>query len=254
MTTLADTTEAPQRWGRVLGEGIAVFLVAGTAGFLGGIPLMLGLVALLAGPEVIPDLPDRYLELPVEVQALASLDGIALCGSLFEVPVGLLLLWRMVPPGLPAREYLGLKWPGLRQGLGWGLLLLFLDFGYEFLIGWLDLPWSGDDRYDQIARAPLLVPLFALSVVVLTPVFEEVLCRGFLLEGFRRSQLGEIGAILMTSTLWAVLHPGGPVRWLGLILYGSFLALARLRTGSTYLAVLIHGIGNLVAVVLMVSR
>ena len=63
--------EAPQSWAGVLGVGFAIWLAAGTAGLLGGGLLLFGLETLLAGPEA---------------QALASADGLALCGFLFAVP------------------------------------------------------------------------------------------------------------------------------------------------------------------------
>ena len=85
---------------------------------------------------------------------------------------------------------------------------------------------------------------------MLVSIFEELLFRGFLLEGLRRSSLGETGAILLTSALWAVAHPGSPVRWLELFICGVLMALARLRTGSTYLTIVVHCILNLVAVLL----
>lgn len=215
----------------------------------------MGLGTWVAGPEIIENLIEIYPQLSTEMQAILSKDGLSLCGSLFAVPIGLLFLWHMASrTGRPAREYLALKWPGLRQGLGWGLLILAVDYGYIFLADWLDLPFGGDSSYEEIARFPLFLPLLVLSLAVLTPIFEELFFRGFLLEGLRQSRLGEAGAILMTSSLWAVMHSGGPFRWLGLILFGTLLARARLRTGSTYLPVVIHAISNLVAVIVMASQ
>ncbi|HEX5717455.1 MAG TPA: CPBP family intramembrane glutamic endopeptidase [Thermoanaerobaculia bacterium] len=219
---------------RVLVVAFAVWLGSGTVGAIGGGLLLLGLEALLAGPEA---------------QALASEDGLALCGSLFAVPVAIVLLRREAPrPGSTAREYLGLKWPGLRQGLLWGVLLLAADYGYRFLILGLGMPFSNDDRYLEIGSIPLFLPLTFVALAVLTPIFEELLFRGYLLEGLRRSRLGQVGAILITASLWALMHWDLPLRSLGLFLDGSLLALARLRTGSTYLVVLVHAIGNAVAV------
>lgn len=242
-----------QRWGQVLLLGFAVYLVASMARLLGGGLLHLGLAYWLVGAEAISDLTEVYSRHPAETQAILSFASLSLLGNLFAVPIGLLFLRTLVPrSGLPVREYLGLRWPKARQGLGWGLLILAVDFGFLFLVARFDLPWTGDDSYEAIGGFPLFLPLLVLSLVVLTPVFEELLFRGFLLEGLRQSRLGEVGAILMTASLWAVIHPGGPVRWLSLALYGALLAIARLRTGSTWLAVVIHGISNLAAVIAIV--
>lgn len=57
----------------------------------------------------------------------------------------------------------------------------------------------------------------------------------------------------MTSFIWAMMHTGSSALRLETFLLGVLLALARLRTGSTYLTALVHGIVNLVGVVLTVS-
>lgn len=236
--SLQAQPETPQSWAGVLGVAFFILLVSSAAGMTGG-GLLLKLVAWLAGPEA-----------PAEVQALLSKDGISLCKSLFGVPIAVVLLRRAVRlPGPKAREYLGLKWPGLRQGLGWGLILLVSNYGYRiFVVSGLGMPLSNDDRYREIGRMPLLLPLLFVALAVLTPIFEELLFRGFLLEGLHRSRLGVVGAILITASLWALMHRDLPLRSLGLFLYGSLLALARLRTGSTYLTMLVHAIPNVVAV------
>lgn len=133
-------------------------------------------------------------------------------------------------------------------GTCWGILLLAATYGYRFLVRWLGMPLSKDKSYPEVAGIPLFLPLMFVAIAVLTPIFEELFFRGYLLEGLRRSQPGEVGAILITASLWAALHFDIPVRFLGLCIEGVLLALARLRTGSTYLAMLVHAIGNSVAV------
>jgi uncharacterized protein len=238
----------PQHWGAVLGTGFAVFLVSGTIGLLGGAGLVFGLASRLFGPEAISHFPENYDRLTPEVMAFLSKEGLFLCSALFMVPSAIAFLWILLRPTF--REYLGLKWPGLRQGLRWGLLILAVNYATLWLTSWLPVDWSGGDAFEKIGRIPLFLPLVVLSLAVLIPIFEELLFRGFLLEGLRRSSLGETGAILLTSSLWAVAHSGGPVRWLEVFICGVLLALARLRTGSTYLTILVHCIVNLAAVLL----
>lgn len=243
--------ERPQQhWGAILGAGCVIFLVSGMAGILGGGLLVLGLASWMFGPEAVLHFPDNYDQLAPEAKALLSKDGILVCTALFIVPIAIVLLRILLSSGSTFREYLGLKWPGLRQGLRWGLLILAVDYATLWLTTWLPVGWSEVNHFEKIGHIPLFLPLVVLSLAVLVPIFEELLFRGFLLEGLRRSSLGEIGAILLTSTLWAVIHPGGPVRWLELFICGALMALARLRTGSTYLTIVVHCIFNLVAVLL----
>lgn len=236
--------EKTQSWIVVLAMAFAIYVASEIPGMVGGGLLILGLVEWLAGPGAFRGLSDLST-LPAEAQALLSINGWSLCGSLFSVPAGIVLLRLAVPRAGPAaREYLGLKWPGLRQGLGWGLILVASDYGYRFLVSWLGMTYSNDDRYSTILGIPLFLPLIFVSLAVLVPIFEELLLRGYLLEGLRRSRLGEIGAILITAILWAALHPDTPARLVGLFLDGILLALARLRTGSTYLTILVHALHN----------
>ncbi len=49
-------------------------------------------------------------------------------------------------------------------------------------------------------------PLLCISMVILAPLSEELIFRGFLLVGFQRSRLGDVGAVGLTSMIWAGLH------------------------------------------------
>ena len=250
-TTYPAQPATPPSWLMILGLAIAVLVGSGLVGLIGGGLLFFGLLAWLAGPEALAGMPYNHEQLPAAAQALLLGDGLFLCASLVAAPVAVVLLLRVVPrPDPNPREYLGLKWPGLLQGLSWGLLILGGDFVLRFLVPRLGMPLGGDDSFREIIDTPVLFPLAFVAIAVLAPVVEELLVRGYLLEGFRVSRFGETGAILITSALWAGMHSGTPARLLGIFLVGILLALARLRTGSTYLTVTVHAIVNTVAVIL----
>jgi len=91
----------------------------------------------------------------------------------------------------------------------------------------------------------LLVIIFA---VVLGPVFEELLFRGFLQPLLERA-LGGWLAILLAATGFALLH-GKEYQWvwqqlLVVGLAGVAFGFARYKTGSTAAAALLHGGYNL---------
>jgi len=91
----------------------------------------------------------------------------------------------------------------------------------------------------------LLVAIFA---VVLGPVFEELLFRGFLQPLLQRA-LGPWPAILLAATGFALLH-GQEYQWfwqqlLVVGLAGAAFGYARYKTGSTAAAALLHGGYNL---------
>jgi membrane protease YdiL (CAAX protease family) len=245
--------ETPRSWVAVLGVVLAILLGAGLAGLPVGFLLHHGLITWLGGPDAVTKItqaPYDVSELPVEVQVLASSDALFFFAYLFMAPFGIALLFYAVPrPGPTVREYLGLKWPDLRQGLIWGLILLTVDSGYRFfVVRGLGMPWGRDDGIDQLARTPMFLPLVFLALAVLGPIFEELLYRGFLLEGLRRSRIGEMGAILITAALRAGSGPDTTPHVAGLFLEGILLAVARVRTGSIYVPILVRVITSSVAV------
>jgi len=93
--------------------------------------------------------------------------------------------------------------------------------------------------------------LFWISVIVFAPVFEEVLFRGFLFEGFRQSRLGAIGAISITSVFWALLHAFQysliNVGWI--LFMGIVIGIVRLKTKNLWNTIIIHALVNAVATI-----
>lgn len=86
------------------------------------------------------------------------------------------------------------------------------------------------------------LPLLLLCLAVAPAICEELLCRGTLLAGLRRG-LGPVGAVLISSFLFAVLHLS-PYRFLPQFSAGVILALLTLRSGSLVPAMLLHALHN----------
>jgi len=92
------------------------------------------------------------------------------------------------------------------------------------------------------------LPLVLLCIAVAPGICEELLCRGTLLSGLRRG-LGPVGAVLISSFLFAVLHLS-PYRFLPQFAVGVVLALLALRCGSLLPGMLVHILHNAGAVAL----
>ena len=95
-----------------------------------------------------------------------------------------------------------------------------------------------------------LAALFLFNTIILAPVTEEVLFRGFLLPSWSRSWLGPIGAVVVTSVIFAAMHIqynlcGMLAVGLASCVYGWL----RLRSGSLLPPILAHCIGNAVATI-----
>lgn len=94
--------------------------------------------------------------------------------------------------------------------------------------------------------------LLWITVVLVGPLFEEVFFRGFLFEGFRQSRVGAVGAIVLTSVGWAMLHIQYDLVGMGEILVmGIVMGIVRLKTGSLWSTIIIHVLNNFIALLLI---
>jgi membrane protease YdiL (CAAX protease family) len=100
----------------------------------------------------------------------------------------------------------------------------------------------------KTARASGSLVLFFIAVVIIGPVTEEIVFRGFLFRGLNASFLGLTGTLIVTSIAWALMH----VQYDALIiaqifLIGLLLGWLRWASGSTLLTISLHVLANLVA-------
>jgi uncharacterized protein len=92
--------------------------------------------------------------------------------------------------------------------------------------------------------------LLWIALVIAAPLFEEMLFRGFLLKGFATSFMGPIGAVVVTSGVWAVLHVQYDAFDMATVFCsGLLLGTARLVTGSLLVPLALHAAVNLLATV-----
>lgn len=163
------------------------------------------------------------------------------------VAVGLALLFARVRQGLPLRDYFALRRPRARATVWWTLAVCAFVFLSESVLTWLGQPLVPEVMVD-VYRSAGFKPLLWFALVVAAPVTEEVVMRGFLFVGIQQSQLGAPGAILITAALWAVMHVQYDALGISTIfLAGILLGLARLRSGSIWLCMLLHAVINLIA-------
>jgi membrane protease YdiL (CAAX protease family) len=144
--------------------------------------------------------------------------------------------------GIGMAEYLGLIRPRLRDiGIGVaGLLVIYVVF-------WLLLMLVGNppsrfavDLYRQ-ALADGSWPVLLFAIAVAAPVLEELFVRGFLFRGWAASRLGPVGAIVLTSMVWAASHT--QYDWLVMIQIfsiGLLYGWIRRRGGSTVATMILH--------------
>jgi membrane protease YdiL (CAAX protease family) len=183
-----------------------------------------------------------------ELQALLNQGGSLAAATIAACPFVLGVLW--VAIRIARRRfasYLALRWP-VRRALVRGLAISF-----AFLLAW-DLlsyltgqktPDFAIDSY-RTAKDAGVLPLLLIGFCVAAPITEEFAVRGFLFRGWSKSFLGPIGAILLSSALWAAMHVQYDWYYIcEVFLIGLFFGYLRHRSGSTWLTVITHGFCNL---------
>lgn len=112
--------------------------------------------------------------------------------------------------------------------------------------------WTGESLQGMPEESSGLSGASILLVgVLLAPVAEEVLFREMLLVRVLGS-VPRLVAAMFTSVAFGLMHlaAGGPVLVASLAAMGMVLAWLRLRTGSLAPAVLVHGLNNLLALLM----
>ena len=99
----------------------------------------------------------------------------------------------------------------------------------------------------EFPRSEMGVGLFVLVAVVMAPLFEEIVFRGFLFRGFANSW-GWVWGALASSAVFGLAHLQLDV-FLPLAALGFALAWAYRQTGSLWTCITMHGLFNLIAVV-----
>jgi len=92
-----------------------------------------------------------------------------------------------------------------------------------------------------------------ISLVILPPIGEEILVRGYLYSGLR-SKMRFVPAMLITSVLFGLAHltsgSGGATIWIAAIdtfVLSLVLVYLREKTGALYACMLVHALNNLIA-------
>lgn len=207
----------------------------------------------LVGEVLLPELLQRPLQsllrqLTANPAWAQGLQVLLLYGALTLAP--LLLLRRLLPAeGAPPEGWLQWRWRPLLSALAAALRMLLLVLPAVALSGWLidalwrdpggsnpmlDLVLTGSDRFALVC--------FALTAIVLAPLFEETLFRGVLLPVLGR-WIGRGTAVLLSALLFAAAHLSLS-ELVPLFVLGCGLGLLRLRTGRLAASVLMHALWN----------
>ncbi len=193
----------------------------------------------------------QHPELDPEVYA-KTLSSNGLCIAMMVIISGLIctpltLFFAKLRKNISLKDYIGFREPSLREWGRWLPILavfLLLSDGISYLFGQSIVPPFMVETYKTASSLPVLL----LAIVVVAPIFEEIFFRGFLFQGIRYSRLGPIGAIGITSFIWAVIHLQYGIYGIATIfVLGLLFGIARLKTDSIQLLMVMHSLVGLVA-------
>jgi membrane protease YdiL (CAAX protease family) len=223
-------TADPQPWGRWATLGIAIVAL------LGSQAAAILMLAWWYGVGI-AHLPDF------------SGDGVAVTLIIFvSMPLQLVLLYLAAQrPGGDAADYLGLRLPRRRElvfGIAITVAMIIVGNGVSWLLG-RDIVTPFQVAIYRTAAAAGWLPLLWVAVVVVTPIGEETLFRGFLFRGWLRAPSDAWPAITIIALLWALVHV--QYNWYVIaqvFVFGVMLGWLRWASGSTILTMLLHGMIN----------
>ncbi|MDE5444760.1 CPBP family intramembrane metalloprotease [Bradyrhizobium sp. CSA207] len=165
---------------------------------------------------------------------------------IFATPVAIAVLWVAIRrAGREFTEYLALNWPSRDDIVSvLGIMTIFLTVE-AFVTIKLGLTRPQTSSGFEVGGATGLI-IFAVIICLTAPIVEEFVFRGFMFRGWSQSFLRPIGAILLTSVLWAVLHSQyGWYERSWIFVEGLVLGYFRLRSNSTWLTVVAHSAMNM---------
>lgn len=222
-----------------------------TLGFSAIIFAIFSVLQILVATAFVSHAKAQHPELDLEAYA-NSLSSNGFCIAIMVIVSGLictpLTLWfTKLRKNISIKNYIGFKEPLKREWIQWLLILtafLFLSDGISLLLNQKVIPSFMIDAYKTASYLPAL--LFA--IIFVAPIFEEIFFRGFLFQGIRYSRLGPIGAIGITSLLWAVIHLQYDIYGIVTVFaLGLLFGTARLKTDSIHLLMVMHSLTSLIA-------
>ena len=211
--------------------------------------LALGAVALLASQTIALAALVWWYGVPLAALTQIGSDGVAVTIIIFvSTPIELAMLVLFAQrAGSRTADYLAWVKPrraDLIVGVLVALGFILIADAVSWVAGHAIITPFQTDIY-ATAAAQGWLPLLWLAVVVVTPIGEESLFRGFLFRGFFRELNDALTAIVITALLFAAMHV--QYDWfiiLQVFGFGLLLGWMRWVSGSTLLTMLLHGVIN----------
>ena len=189
---------------------------------------------------------------PQELLALMKQGGWLALAVIAAAPFTIATLWVAIRLARQRfSDYLALVRPRLVD-IAKALAVTAVVLLIWFVIGYLrgeTAPAFAIDSY-KTAKAAGQLDVYMIALCIAAPMSEEFCVRGFLFRGWSQSFLGPLGAIVLSSAVWAALHTQYNMFYIvEIFTIGLLFGYFRYRSGSTWLTVVVHAAVNLVSII-----
>lgn len=136
---------------------------------------------------------------------------------------------------------------------GFGLLMLIVTiYAGGTLVTWLMQQIQQPVTAENIVPPEAGLGLFLIAlpgIVIIGPIIEELIFRGWMLPALKQRGMGWIGALIVSSLAFGLLHVfAGPASVAYTAVLGFTAGLTRILSGRLWGAVLLHALNNLFAI------
>jgi membrane protease YdiL (CAAX protease family) len=220
----------PKPWGRIL-------------------TLALGVVALLAGQAAALAVLTSWYGVDIARLPDLAADGVAVALIIIvSTPVQVALLWAFASRGgNNGAAQLGWVWPKRSEAIFAVLAAIaYIVIGdVTSAVMGRDLVTSFQTDIYRTADDAGWLPVLWIAVVIVTPIGEETLFRGWLFAGWLREPRDTWPVIIVTAGLFAILHV--QYDWFVIaqvFVFGLLVGWIRWATGSAIVTMLMHAVIN----------
>lgn len=207
--------------------------------------LVVGLLVLLPGVDA------ENLQQTMKRSSFAKFASFALVNA-----VMLWFIWKFLQIRRVSLKSIGLVrpkvddiWSAVKGYATYFVLFIVISIFAQVLIPGLDMDQEQQLAFDKAITGLPLLWVF-LSLVIMPPLAEEIMMRGFLYTGLR-STLPKVTAAIITSIIFAAAHlqwgSGAALLWVAALdtfVLSLILVYLREKTGSLWSPILVHGFKN----------
>ncbi|MFN8140499.1 MAG: type II CAAX endopeptidase family protein [Fimbriimonadales bacterium] len=150
----------------------------------------------------------------------------------------------------PGLRGLGIRRENIGRQIGMGFAAFLMAIPIVFGVGMLSnflfpgLPSADHPVSRELLESSNVLPAI-LSASVFAPLTEELFFRACLFQGLALRLKRPAVALVLSSLMFASIHPQGAASWLPLMAVGAVAGLTFWHTGSVLSAMVMHGLWNL---------